>query len=269
MSDHTENPNRQFDLFEQPTREQIAAEARTQMEAICSGRWIERVAKNLLPLSEEKKELALAMREWIYDGVMNDARGEEEDGGFSLENDDLPDCELCDHPYIRYQFQINNQNNNNSLWIGSSCITKFGDGIQVVDSTGVSLLGEAAQKKVEQDRNSMIKEAKRKNVIHTLNQMRPFSNDGFIDSLITYFNRREAFTPDQLLNILSTLRGNNIRFKPGHLKMTMRRNREKEQLKNMDDNGLRHLWRSLSSNQRNWVLEMRKEQGRPEKKAKK
>lgn len=242
------------------------SEVRDLLERAFNKPWVKRVAENLLPLSEEKEHLIKAMREWIYEGVMKDAKGNEEDGGFSDDSENMPDCELCDHPEIRYQFQIINQFNQNELWVGSSCITKFSDEIGIIDENGDIKTGDEVKKKVDHDRNEMIKEAKRKNVIFTLNLMRPYAQNDFIDGLISHFEQKGNFTPKQLLTILLIIRGHDIKFKPHNFKMGMRRNREKEQLEEMTDDELRHLWRSLSANQKKWVIKMRKEQGRPEKK---
>jgi hypothetical protein len=48
--------------------------------------WAQRAARNILPLSREKSDLPVALREWRYEGEFHD-----------LEAPDA-NCELCDHP---------------------------------------------------------------------------------------------------------------------------------------------------------------------------
>lgn len=52
--------------------------------------WAQRAARNLLPLSREKSDLAVSLREWRYEGGFHDLELTDET------------CELCDHPDIRY-----------------------------------------------------------------------------------------------------------------------------------------------------------------------
>jgi hypothetical protein len=56
--------------------------------------WASRAAANLLPLSYERRDLAVALKEWRYTGNYHDLE-------VASEN-----CELCNHPDIRYQFEI-------------------------------------------------------------------------------------------------------------------------------------------------------------------
>src|SRR2546430_1688608 len=80
----------------------------------CAMTWAQRAARNILPLSRERSDLAAALREWRYQGGFRD-----------LEAPDA-DCELSDHPDIRYQFEIRNRYTNARLQIGSECINRFG-----------------------------------------------------------------------------------------------------------------------------------------------
>ena len=87
--------------------------------------WASRAAANLLPLSRERRDLAQALKEWRYAGNYHD-----------LETPSA-DCELCDHPNIRYQFEIQNLFTDEALLIGSECINRFG--IAATDEEGRTL----------------------------------------------------------------------------------------------------------------------------------
>ena len=75
--------------------------------------WAQRAADNLLPLSVERSDLGVALREWVYERnvVVLESPSEV--------------CQLCDHPGIRYQFEIVNHETGHSLYIGSECIKRF------------------------------------------------------------------------------------------------------------------------------------------------
>lgn len=224
--------------------------------------WVRRVERNIFPLSEEKSELIKAMREWLYHGVMNDLH-ENERGGADEER--WADCELCDHPNIRYQFEIKNQHNQNSLLIGSECITKFDGGIQVVDTDGNLVSGEAAKRKVDQDRNKLIQAAQTRSVINSIIKIGQQDDKFDFEGFVKQYQNKGSFTPKQIALLEWKLNENGISHKPGYFKMSMRKNAHKDQLEKMEDWKLRKIWRYLSPHQKKWVQEMRRKQGRPEK----
>lgn len=76
------------------------------------GIWAEKAAANMLHLSREKT-LATAMREWSTTGGYEDSHSIDEV------------CELCEHEGLRYQYEIENSQTGHTLWVGSTCITKF------------------------------------------------------------------------------------------------------------------------------------------------
>lgn len=116
--------------------------------------WLTRIKNNIFPLSYERKDIRKALKEWEYYGEMYDTE------------DTSEDCQLCDHPNIRYQFEITNIINGNILLIGSECILRFGIG--VVDDEGKILNSEDAKRKVRSDRKRLVEEAKAKSVINSL-----------------------------------------------------------------------------------------------------
>lgn len=76
------------------------------------GSWAEKAADNMLHLSRAKT-LGEAMREWSTTGGYEDSHSIDEV------------CELCEHEGLRYQYEIENSITGHTLWVGSTCITKF------------------------------------------------------------------------------------------------------------------------------------------------
>jgi len=113
--------------------------------------WTERSAANLLPLSEERSSLKVALREWVYSGETYDLI------------QPVETCELCEHPDIRYQFKIVNKLNGSELLVGSECITKFG--ILAVGESGEFLNQAESRRKVHQDRRFLIEKGRRKRLV--------------------------------------------------------------------------------------------------------
>lgn len=203
--------------------------------------WAKRSAANIFPFSENKDDLKLALNEWLYVGDMYDLEKPNET------------CELCDHPDIRYQFKIKNIHNSNEMLVGSECINKFK--ISAIDDDGTILSVEESARKVNRDRRHLVEEARKKRLINALIELKTVEEDFDIESFITYEQDRGAFTPKQLFLLLWRLGEHEIEFRPTDFKVVMKRNREKDQLKTMDDWRIGKLWKSFSSSQKKWVRE--------------
>lgn len=202
--------------------------------------WASRAAKNLLPLSREQNDLARALKEWRYTGEFYD-----------LETP-AADCELCDHPDIRYQFTIRNLFTAEPLLIGSECIHRFG--IAATDEEGRTLDAAGTRKKVEKDRRKLIEDARQRRVMTALVALAHVDSDFEIESFVDYLQTRGAFTPKQLNIILWRLGKHRIDHAPRDFQLTIKRNREKEQLLELPDWQLQKLAPCLSASQRAFLL---------------
>ena len=202
--------------------------------------WIERVAANILPLSKERRNVAEALREWVYTGDCYDLDAP------------IEDCQLCNHPNIRYQFVIFNQHMGETLLIGSECITRFR--IPAVDDKGNILSDEATKVRVKQDRSRLITDAKRRRMMNTLVRLASVDGEFDIQSFIDYFDERNAFTPKQLSLLFWRLDKVKVAYSKADFKMVIRRKREKEQLLAMPDWKLKKLRPAMSSSQLEWCI---------------
>ncbi|WP_339872979.1 hypothetical protein [uncultured Brevundimonas sp.] len=198
--------------------------------------WAQRAARNLLPLSREKSDLAVALREWRYEG-----------GFYDLE---LPEetCELCDHPDIRYQFEIRNRFIDSRLPISSECINRFG--ISATGEDGEDLDAAGTRKKVGRDRRTLVEEARKKRVITALVTLSQADDQFTILSFIDYLKDRGAFTPKQLTILLWRFEKYRVPFGVRDFKLTIRRDREKVQLMEMADWQIERLLPAMSVSQR-------------------
>ena len=140
-------------------------------------------------------------------------------------------CELCDNPNIRYQFLIRNINNFNELFVGSECITKFN--ILTIDADGNILNDMSSREKVKKDRHKLISDSKEKNVINSLLQLSKLDEKFEIENFIKFYRDGKSFTPNQLSLLIWRLDENKIPYNKSNFKMTIKRSREKEQLKEM------------------------------------
>lgn len=203
--------------------------------------WLDNAAKNLLPLSRDQQNFALALREWHYTGNFHDLE-------VAIEN-----CGLCEHPEIRYQFEIANQYTGNTLLVGSECIHKFEIG--AIDDSGALLDAEDSRRKVDKDRRALIAEARRRRVINTLVRLAGLDKDFKITSFIDYYQERGAFTPNQLAMLVWRLNEHRVPYNPADFSMIIRRGREKDQLIAMAEWKVRRIWRCMSAPQRRFYVE--------------
>lgn len=206
--------------------------------------WIEQVKKNIIPLSEEKEDLKKAFEEWSHNNNVYDLEEAKEV------------CGLCGQSNLRYQFEIENQKNGNTLLVGSECINKFG--IKAIDEDGNILDEEETKKKLSSNKYKLVTNAKEKAVIEALIKLVQVDEEFNSESFLEYYKNRKAFTPFQLATLVWRLNKNSIEYKHLDFKVIIRRDREKEQLLKMEDWKLKKIWPFLSSYQKKFCKQNRK-----------
>ncbi len=205
--------------------------------------WASHAAANLLPLSRQQHDLKAALTEWRYTGNFHDLETPSEN------------CQLCDHPDIRYQFEIQNLHTGEDLLIGSECITRFG--IAATDEEGRALDAASTKQKVARDRRRLVDDAKKRGVVGALIALGQADEDFEITSFIDYLQDRGAFTPKQLATLMWRLTKLRIPHRPADFKLTIKRNREKAQLRELKDWQLRSIEPCLTSAQREFLARPR------------
>ncbi len=200
--------------------------------------WTERAARNLLPLSLEQYDLAVALQEWVYERNVVVLESPREV------------CQLCDHPRLRYQFEIFNQYTGHSLYIGSECIKRFAIGVR--SEGGGIITGETADRSVDADRRRMEQEARDRSVLNSLVDLAATDGEFDLQDFIAYYQRRGAFTPNQMALLQWRFQRSGVAHEPAFFKVSLRRHREQEQLRRMPEWKVRRLWAYLSAQQRQW-----------------
>jgi len=200
----------------------------------------EQIRKTLLSVSKEKRNYERALAEWEYRGDFYD-----NEAGSAI-------CQLCGQRDIRYEFEITNEKSGKTLLVGSECITKFGL-IRIYDDFGNQITGRRAKARVASDKRTLISDAKTRSVINSLVTLAGKDKEFDINSFIGYYRERGAFTPKQLSLLLWRLEKFGIPYQKRHLKLSMRRDREKRQLLTLSDWQLAKLEACLSPTQRLWL----------------
>ncbi|MGL1959110.1 MAG: hypothetical protein OCD00_17565 [Colwellia sp.] len=180
--------------------------------------WLEKSKENIIPLSLSCI-FNEALGEWYFTGDVEDH------GEATME------CELCEHPELRYHFEIGNKNNNNSLWVGSSCILKFQE-IDVFDEDGNELRSELDRK--EQLNKELKKRLEEKLLDPLRNLWRIQTNILYrkeVERIVEKYKKNSAFQPDELVWLFTEMKKNDIGYDPKRYKLTLRSHYDKSALK--------------------------------------
>ncbi|NOS98771.1 MAG: hypothetical protein HOP25_09920 [Methylotenera sp.] len=195
--------------------------------------WAEKATANILHLSKANN-LAEALREWITTGGYEDSHNIEEI------------CELCEHEGLRYQYEIENLTTLRTLWVGSTCITKF---IPLYEN-GREVIGEEAKanllrrRQTEYENNS--REERAFELLHKLTQKH---SDKFAQSSWRS-NWKLGYSAKQLLMISVYCKQNGFTFNSADFRINTRRERVVDQVRDLEYWQYRRLRAALPKSRR-------------------
>lgn len=128
-------------------------------------------------------------------------------------------CALCSTD-IRYEFELKNINDENGIIkVWCECAKKF-------EWTPYKIL--------TKDKRKYVKDQKRENILNILSQLIHLNSKFDYLKVIKYFEDRGWFTPKQILVIYKDITKYKIEFNNWDFKVKAIRNREKEQILNLN-----------------------------------
>jgi hypothetical protein len=190
----------------------------------------QRVRDSILPLSVGDT-LPKAFEEWTVTEKVVDHETPQEI------------CELCGQESLRYQFEIRNSLNANTLWVGSQCILKFG--LSVFEN-GRVLSPEDAKKKISRIMEQMRQDA----CIRALEALALTERNEILSSAVQYFKKHKYLSPKHAFVVLWRLNRHRIDHNPSFFKIDLKHDRFKAQLREMETSRVHVLWPALTSSQR-------------------
>jgi hypothetical protein len=186
----------------------------------------ERVKETLFNYSNEQEDVNKARLEWRYFGQVEDNRETCESA------EEYHNCELCDHPNIRWSFLIRNIENDNELKVGSECILKFIE----VDVNGDIIHNPIEKKQIlKKHVRQKIATKKQQAVIHNLLELKNKCEDFPADSFIDRLDTKNGFTLKQIKYLLLLFNRHKINYNLQNYKLNFRKIREREQLDDLAD----------------------------------
>jgi len=205
--------------------------------------WSEASKENLLSLSQEQTNFQVVLREWEHTGVVIDH-------AYPIES-----CQLCQHPNLRYHFEIINRATNNSLQVGSSCIEKFD--ITVYDNEGNELQGEDKSKQLKDE----IRAKQEEMMLEPLRKLWEINEDerDEIEWCVSEFKQRGGFSPENLIYLFQQMNNNAIDYLPHIYKVVLRSNKDKDDLFSLSETDKNMIWAALSISQKRQYVKGKEE----------
>lgn len=200
--------------------------------------WAERAAATLLPLSQASN-LAAALKEWSYTGRF-----------FDLEATDGT-CELCGQQDLRYHFEIENDDTDASLLVGSECIKRFE--IAGIDEQGRRLDADETGKLVDRHRRGLVEDARKQRVMTALLKLGRKLPDFDAQNFIDFVDDKGAFTPNQVAMIFWRMGSAGVEYRPTDWKVRLRRDSDVGQLQTMNPAAFKRVMAALTGAQRQRV----------------
>src|SRR5262249_358345 len=134
-----------------------------------------RVQENILPFSVADT-LPKAFKEWYVTGETID------------HVNPVETCQLCEREALRYHFQIQNQDTEHTLWVGSKCILQFDiaiyEGDKVLDKS-------SAQRKL----NTLMQSMRHEFCLKVLNRVAEKTKNKILRDALKFYRKNKYLTP--------------------------------------------------------------------------
>ena len=196
----------------------------------------QRVRDNILPLSVGET-LPEAFEEWSFTER-------------TIDNETpIETCQLCDHEELRYQFEIRNALTKHSLLVGSQCILKFN--LSVFED-GRRLSPADSKKKLDRLTQKMRLES----CIKSLGELAKSEDNEILINALEFYVKNKYLTPKYAFVVFWRLRQNNIDHSPTFFKINIKKQKYKNDLRNMPISRVHVIWPALSSSQRKIAISM-------------
>jgi len=201
-------------------------------------RWV--ISKLLNPCKKVSNQKGIKYSDWCFTGKITD----------NPKKDKI--CELCDKEGLRWEFEIKNDNNSETLIVGSSCIIKFSE-IIVYDEHKNKIIDKNQRKAhLDNERKVYIRELSLKPLrILYITGKKHYRHR--IKQSVDFLKEKNGFRSDHLLFLFKKMESLNIVYEPSFYPVYLGDEESRTQLEKIilfDKNALVLLFNSLTSAQR-------------------
>jgi hypothetical protein len=158
-------------------------------------------------------------------------------------------CQLCGQESLRYEFEIKNSLNHNTMWVGSQCIHRFS--LSVFEA-GRKLSEADAKRKIDR----MMAQMKQDCCITTLERLAAAEDNVILRNAVAYFKTKKYLTPKFAWVVLWRLRAQRIDHNPSFFKINLKREQYKADLRAMPHDRVHDIWPALTTSQRELAIRL-------------
>ncbi len=190
----------------------------------------QRVRENILPLSVAGT-LPEAFKEWYFTEQTED------------HEQPVEQCQLCNQEELRYHFEIRNKLTKRVLWVGSQCILKFKlavfEGARELDAR-------AAKRKLD----GLMAKMRLESCVKALETVAAKESNEILKNALKFYRTNKYLTPRFAFVVFWRLKANNIDHSPSFFKVSLKKDKYKRDLAQMEVDRVHVIWPALSSSQR-------------------
>lgn len=190
----------------------------------------ERARENILAASRGK-HFPGVFQEWRVSGRLRDY------------GSTVATCQLCEQERLRYHFEIVNDSTQQALWVGSSCILKFG---VPVFRDGRRLSGRAAERRLDQ----LLLDFRTTACLRALRRLCDEEPNEILEHALDYFEEHHSLSPKFAFVVFWRLDEHGIDYSPSFFKIDLKRQKFMRDLEEMPASKVRLIWPALSPAQR-------------------
>lgn len=157
------------------------------------------------------------------------------------------ECELCGKTYIRYHFEVQKIQSNQTKWVGSSCILKYG--IVVYDGEGKVLDSIGAGKKL----NDLQEKCRFESCIKSLEALAEAEDNNYLSLALEYFKKNKYLSPKLAAIVAWRMKENEIDYSPSFFRVSFKRHQYQMDFSRMPTWKAHTIWDMLSPSQRKYA----------------
>jgi hypothetical protein len=158
-------------------------------------------------------------------------------------------CQLCEHEELRYHFEIRNAITPKTLWVGSKCILKFGLSVFEDDIR-------LTQKQTEKKLDRLMQKMRLESCLRALKRLAKTEDSDILENALAYYEKNKFLTSKFAFVVLWRLQHNKIDHSPSFFKVSLKKQKCKDDLQQMQPSRVHTIWPALSSAQRKLAIEM-------------
>lgn len=157
------------------------------------------------------------------------------------------ECDLCGKTNIRYHFEVKKIQSDQTKWVGSSCILKYG--IIVYDKEGKVLDSIGAGRKL----NDLQEKCRFETCIKSLEALAEAEENKYLGLALEFFKKNKYLSPKLAAIVAWRMKENNIDYSPSFFRISFKRHQYQVDFSMMPTWKAHTIWQMLSPSQQKFA----------------